>query len=131
VRAAALPLLCAWLSLACGGLPLYETPEQRSGGRPVTQALHRRTGELTWRPGLLENTPEGVLLEFTLVNGTSRDYLSIMLRLVLRGGDQALATVRYPAGPLAAGASRGVRAHLPPPGFVAESADVELIWAQE
>jgi hypothetical protein len=124
-------LLCTWLSLSCGGLPLYESPEERSGGRPITQAQHRRTGELTWRPGRLENTPEGVLFEFTLVNGTARNYLSIMLRLVLRGGDHALATVRYPAGPLAAGASRQVRAHLAPPSFVVESTDLELIFAQE
>lgn len=131
MRAAALTLLCAWLSLACGGLPLYEAPDQRSGGRPLTQAQNRRTGELTWRPERLSNTPGGVLLEFTLVNGTSRDYLSIMLRLVLRGGDHNLATVRYPAGSLLAGGSRRVRAHLPPPGFVVESADLELILAQE
>jgi hypothetical protein len=131
VRAAALALLCAGLSLCCAGLPPYEDPDQRSGGRPLTQALHRRSGELTWRPGRLSNTPEGVRLEFTLVNGTARDYFSIMLRLVLRGGDHDLATVRYPTGALAAGGSRHVRAHLPPPGFVVESADIELIVAQE
>ena len=131
MKAAALALLYAWLSLGCGGLPRYEDPDQRSGGRPVTQAPHRRTGELTWRPGRLENTPEGVRLEFTLVNGTARDYFSIMLRLVLRGGDHDMATVRYPAGALAAGGSRLVRAHLPPPGFVVESAELELIVAQE
>jgi hypothetical protein len=131
VRRAAFVLLCAWLGLACSGLPLYETPEQRSGGRPLTQAPHRRTGELTWRPGRLEIDPEGVLFEFTLVNGTARDYLSVMLRVILRGEDHALATVRYPAGPLPAGANRRVRAHLPPPGFVVEGADLELILAQE
>ena len=131
MRRAAFVLLCAWLGLACSGPPLYETPEQRSGGRPLTQAPHRRTGELTWRQGRLEIAPDGVLFEFTLVNGTSRDYFSVMLRLVLRGGDRALATVRYPAGALAAGAERRVRAHLPPPGFAVEGADLELIWAQE
>jgi hypothetical protein len=61
------------------------------------------------------------------VNGTSRDYLSVMLRLVLRGPDRNIATVRYPAGPLAAGDSRRVRAHLAPPGFTVEGADLELI----
>ena len=131
MRAAAFVLLSAWLGLACGGLPLYETPDQRTGGRPLTQAQHRRTGELTWRPGRLESTPEGVRFEFTLVNGTSRDYLSIMLRLVLRGENHEVATVRYPAGPLAGGATRYVRAQLPPPGFVPKSADVELVLAQE
>jgi hypothetical protein len=54
-----------------------------------------------------------------------------MLRILLRGGKHELATVRYPAGPLAAGASRRVRAYLPPPGFLVEGADVELILAQE
>lgn len=131
MRRVAFVLLCAWLGLACSGPPLYETPEQRSGGRPLTQAPHRRTGELTWRQGRLEIAPDGVLFEFTLVNGTPRDYLSIMLRVLLRGGKHELATVRYPAGPLTAGASRRVRAFLPPPGFVVESAGIELILAQE
>ena len=131
MRGAAFALLAAWLGLACAGLPVYETPEQRTGGRVLTQAPHRRSGELTWRTGRIEETPESVLFEFTLENGTPRDYLSIMVRLVLRGADQALATVRYPTGPLAAGATRRVRAQLPPPGFSVESADVELLFAQE
>ena len=54
-----------------------------------------------------------------------------MLRLVLRGPERTIATVRYPAGRLAAGASRRVRAYLAPPGFAVESADLELIYAQE
>jgi hypothetical protein len=130
MRGLALGVACGLL-LACGGLPLYETPEERSGGLPLTQSEQPRTGELTWRPGLLEQTAEGVLFEFTLVNGTSRDYLSVMLRLVLRGPDRSIATVRYPAGPLAAGGSRRVRAHLAPPGFAVEGADLELVFAQE
>ena len=117
--------------LACGGLPVYELPEQRVAGRPLVQAPQRRTGDLTWRPSRLESSADGVLFEFTLVNGTSRDYYSVLLRLVLRGGDHAMATVRYPAGPLAAGSERRVRAHLPSPGFLVEGADVELIVAQE
>lgn len=131
MSAVARALLTAWLLLACGSLPLYETPEQRGPGSPLTQALHRRTGELTWRPGRLVTTPEGVRFEFTLVNGTTRDYHSVMLRLVLRDEAHALATVRYPAGALAAGAERRVRAHLAPPGFSVAGADVELIFAQE
>ena len=35
------------------------------------------------------------------MNGTSRDYFNVMLRLVLRGPEHEIATVRYPAGPLA------------------------------
>jgi len=126
-----LALACACLALACGGLPLYEAPEERTGSLPLSRAEQPRSGDLTWRPGLLEQTPEGVLFEFTLVNGTARDYLSVMLRLVLRGPDRSIATVRYPAGPLAAGGSRRVRAHLAPPGFTVEGADLELIFAQE
>ena len=131
MKTVAWALLAAGLALACGGLPPYELPEQRVAGRPLVQALQRRTGEITWRPSRLETTLKGVLFEFTLVNGTSRDYFSVMLRLVLRGGDHALATVRYPAGPLRAGAERRVRAQLAPPGFVVERADVELIVAQQ
>ena len=131
MRRLALVLAGAWLALACGGLPLYETPEERTGSVPLSRAEQPRTGELTWRPGRLEQTPEGVLFEFTLVNGTSRDYFSIMLRLVLRGPDRQIATVRYPAGGLAAGGHRPVRAHLAPPGFTVEGADLELIFAQQ
>jgi hypothetical protein len=132
MRRLVLALACASLALSCGALPLYETPEERSGGGvPLTQANQPRTGELTWRSEVFEPIADGVLFEFTLVNGTKRDYLSIMLRLVLRGPERRIATVRYPAGPLAAGASRRVRAHLAPPGFAVESADVELIFAQE
>jgi hypothetical protein len=131
VRGLALALGCTWLALGCGGVPLYETPEERGGSLPLTRAEHPRAGELTWRPGLLEQTPEAVLFEFTLLNGTTRDYLSVMLRLVLRGPDRTLATVRYPAGPIAAGATRRIRAHLAPPGFAVEAAELELIFAQE
>jgi hypothetical protein len=131
VRRATLALACAWLALACGALPLYETPEERAGGLPLSQAPQPRTGELTWRSETFETTPDGLLFEFTLVNGTKRDYISLMLRLVLRGPERAIATVRYPAGGLAAGASRRIRAHLATPGFAVESADLELIYAQE
>jgi hypothetical protein len=131
VRRLWLALACTGLTLACGSLPRYEAPEERTGSIPLSRTEQPRTGELTWRPGLLEQTAEGVLFEFTLVNGTSRDYLSVMLRLVLRGPDRSIATVRYPAGPLAAGGSRRVRAHLAPPGFAVEGADLELVFAQE
>jgi len=134
VRRALLALACLALASACGNLPLYEAPEERTSGMPLTQAPQPRTGELTWRSETFETLPDGVLrFEFTLVNGTKRDYASIMLRLVLRGGgeERRMATVRYPAGSLAGGAQRRVRAHLAPPGFAVESADVELIYAQE
>lgn len=132
MRRLALACACAWLALACGGLPLYEAPEERSSaGFPLSRTEQQRSGELTWRPGRLEQTPEGVLFEFTLVNGTTRDYFSVMLRVVLRGPDHAIATVRYPAGPVAGGGTRRVRAHLAPPGFAVEGADLELIFAQE
>lgn len=125
-----LALACA-LALACGGLPLYESPDERTGSVPLSRTEQQRSGDLTWRPGRLEQTPEGVLFEFTLVNGTSRDYFSTMLRIVLRGPEGQIATVRYPAGALAAGGSRRVRAQLAPPGFAVEGADLELIFAQE
>lgn len=133
MRAQTLALACASALLACGGLPRYELPEERSGGgTPLTRANQPRTGELTWRSETVETRPDGgILFEFTLVNGTKRDYLSIMLRLVLRGPEHRIATVRYPAGGLAAGASRRVRAHLAPPGFPVEAADLELLYAQE
>ena len=124
-------LLGAALLLACGGLPLYETPEERTAGTPLTQAPQRRTGEITWRPSVLETTSEGVRLELALMNGRSRDFHSVMLRLVLRGPEHEIATVRYPAGTLAAGAERRVRAVLAPPGFVVVGLDLELIYAQE
>lgn len=131
MRCAPLALACAALALACGGLPRYEAPEERGAARPLSRSEHPRSGELTWRPGLLRQTPEAVLFEFTLQNGTARDYLSVMLRLVLRGPQRAIATVRYPAGPVSAGGTRRVRAHLAPPGFDVEGADLELIFAQE
>lgn len=124
-------LLATGLALACGGAPPYELPEERSGGRPLTQAPNPRTGEITWRSGVLETTPAGVRFQFTLMNGTTRDYLSVMLRLVLRGPARELATVRYPVGPLAARASKVVHAQLPPPGFEVAEAQIELIFAQE
>ena len=131
MKRVALALVCAWFGLACGSLPLYERPEERVGGLPLSQAGQPRTGALTWRSEAFETTSDGLRFEFTLVNGTKRDYASVMLRLVLRGAERTIATVRYPAGGLAAGASRRVRAHLAPPGFAVESADLELIYAQE
>ena len=129
--ALALAGLALGFGLACGGLPVYETPDERGPGSPVLRANQPHTGELTWRPATLRQTPDGVFFEFTLVNGSRRTYYSVMLRIVLRGPDHALATVRYPAGGLAAGTSRRVRAQLAPPGFAVEGADLELIYAQE
>ena len=124
-------LAVALLALACSGTLPYELPEQREGGRPLTQAPNPRTGEITWRSGTLVPTPTGVRFEFTLMNGTSRDYMNVMLRLVQRGPGSEIATVRYPAGPLTARGSKRVQAQLGPPGFAVEEALVELIWAQE
>ncbi len=127
----AVALAWAWLGFGCSGLPVYESPEERTDGLPISQTEQPRSGELTWRSSRLEASADGLLFEFTLMNGSSRDYISTMLRLVLRGPGRSMATVRYPAGPISAGGSRRVRAHLPSPGFAVESAELELIWAQE
>ena len=124
-------LAAAGLALACSGTPRYELPEERSAGRPLTETTHPRTGELTWRPGELEQTPERVRVGFTLMNGTPRDYLSVMLRVVLRGGDREMATARYPVGPLAARSSKVIQAFFGPPGFEVQETQLELIFAQE
>jgi hypothetical protein len=124
-------LAAAWLALACSGALPYELPEERSGGRPMTEAPNPRTGEITWRAGALEQTPTGVRFQFTLMNGNSRDYFNVMLRLVLRGPAREIATVRYPVGPLGARSSKVIQAQLAPPGFEVEEAQIELIWAQE
>lgn len=121
----------ACLALACSGSLPYELPEERSGGRPLAEAPNPRSGEITWRAGDLDTSPAGVRFQFTLMNGTSRDYLNAMLRLVLRGPGGEIATVRYPVGPLAARSSKVVQAQLAPPGFEVQEAQIELIWAQE
>ena len=122
----AIPLL-----LACGGFPPYELPEQRTGGQPLMEAPNPRIGELAWRSGSIETTPEGVRVGFTLMNGTTRDYLSVVLRVILRGPSREMATARYPVGSLAAGSRKVVRAHLGPPGFEVKETQLELIYAQE
>jgi hypothetical protein len=129
----ALACLGLWLGLACTTVPPYETPEERAAAPtiPLTQANQPRTGSLTWRSEVLEQRPDGIRLEFTLVNGTKRYYASVMLRLVLRGPGHALETVRFPVGAIRAEGSRRVRAHLAPPGFPVERVDLELIYAQE
>ena len=124
-------LAAAGLALACSGAPQYELPEERTAGRPLTETTHQRTGEITWRPGDLEQTPERVRVGFTLMNGTTRDYLSVMLRVVLRGGARQMATARYPVGSLAARSSKVVQVFLAPPGFEVQETQLELIWAQE
>ena len=123
--------LATWLALGCGGFPPYEIPGERPAAAPLSRTEQPRTGELTWRPGRLVQTAEGVLFEFTLMNGTSRDYFSVMLRVVLRGPAHRLATVRWPAGALAARGERRVRAQRAPPGFEVQGADLELVYAQE
>jgi hypothetical protein len=119
------------LLLACSGLPPYELPEERSSGEPLMEAPNPRTGDLAWRSGSFETTPEGVLVGFTLMNGTTRDYVSIMLRVILIGPDREMATTRYPIGPMAGRSSKVVRAHLGPPGFEVKETRLELIYAQE
>jgi hypothetical protein len=126
VLALAIPFL-----LACGGFPPYELPEQRSSGEPLMEAPNPRTGELAWRSGSFETTPEGVTLQFTLMNGTTRNYVSVVLRVILLGPGREMATARYPVGPMAGGSSRVVRAHLGPPGFEVNETRLELIYAQE
>lgn len=127
----ALAAAAAALALGCGGLPPYEAPEERAGGIPLSRSEHPRSGQLTWRPAGLVQTAEGVVFEFTLVNGTTRNYVSVMLRVVLRGPGSRVATARWPAGPLVARGERRVRAHLAPPGFEIDGADLELLYAQE
>jgi hypothetical protein len=119
------------LALGCAGVPPYEEPGERIGGVPLSRTEHPPTGQLGWRPLALVQTAEGVVFEFTLVNGTARDYLSVVLRVVLRGPAHRIATARWPAGPLRARGERRVRAHLAPPGFSVEGADLELLVAQE
>jgi len=96
VRGLALALGCTWLALGCGGVPLYETPEERGGSLPLTRAEHPRAGELTWRPGLLEQTPEAVLFEFTLLNGTTRDCGSCCAGPTARSRPSAIPPARLP-----------------------------------
>ena len=106
-------LLAAALALACaGGAPPYELPEERTGGRPLTQAPNPRSGEISWRAGPIEKTADGLRVEFTLMNGTSRDYFNVMLRLVLRGPGAAGRD-----GPLPDRRARGAfhQAHPGPP----------------
>ena len=124
-------LAAAALALGCSGAPPYELPEERSGGRPLTEAANPSTGEITWRSPMLEQTPERVRIGFTLVNGTTRDYISVMLRLVLRGSARETATARYPVGPLAARSQKVIQAFLAPPGFEVQETQLELIFAQE
>jgi hypothetical protein len=124
-------LAAALLALACAGAPPFELPEERGAGQPLSESPNLRTGEITWRSGRLETTPEGVRFEFTLMNGTARDYAAMMLRLVLRGPDRKLATVRYPVGSLSRGSRKVVSALLASPGFEVEETQIELIWAQQ
>ena len=124
-------LLGICLALGCASAPAFELPEERTGGRPLAQAPNPRSGEISWRPGPITSTPDGVRVEFTLMNGTPRYYANLMLRVVLHGSGREIATVRYPTGPLSAYSSREVRAHLAWPGFAVEETQLELIWAQE
>jgi hypothetical protein len=124
-------LLGIWLALGCASTPAFELPEERTSGRPLEQAPNPRSGEISWRAGPISSTPDGVRVEFTLMNGTPRHYAYLMLRLVLRGSGREIATVRYPTGPLAAYSSREVHAHLAWPGFAVEGTQLELIWARE
>jgi hypothetical protein len=116
----------AGLALACATAPPYELPEERGASRPLREAANPRTGEITWRSGTLEQTPDRVRIGFTLVNGTSRDYVNVMLRLVLRGVAHETATARYPVGRLAARSSKVVQAFLGPPGFEGHPAGADL-----
>src|SRR5262245_10869486 len=123
--------LAAVLWLGCASAPVYELPEERTGGQPLAQAPYPRSGRITWRPGPISSTSDGLRIELTLMNGTSRDYANLMLRLVLRGPGRQMASVRYPSGPLSRFSTRVVRAHLAPPGFEVKRTRVELLWAQE
>jgi hypothetical protein len=131
VRQLAALAALACLAAGCAASPPWEAPEERVDGRPLAEAPYPRSGDLSWRPIALVQSEDDVRFEFTLMNGTSRHFQSVMLRIVLRGPGSAIASVRYPTGAISPRSSRRVAALLASPGFEVERAELELIFAFE
>ncbi len=119
----------ALLALSCSGTLPLEAPEERGPGTPLARSAHLRSASLTWRLGEVERTGDGIRVDFTLQNGSSRDIDQGLLRILLHGPGGELVSARLPFVGLARGKSRPMAAHFPPVPFRIQDMALELIFA--
>ncbi|MAE93322.1 MAG: hypothetical protein CL910_01540 [Deltaproteobacteria bacterium] len=122
--------LSAGLLLACGAATLIpERPEERSHGIAVQRSLNLRSAALTYRLGAVErDEQDGVRVDFTLQNGSSRDIEQGLLRVILYGTDGRLISARLPFAGLPRARSRFMSARFGAVPFRVQDFGLEVIF---
>lgn len=123
-----LSLLAALALPGCRGAVLVETPEQRGPGTPLTRSSHPRMGSLTYRLGQVQRQEDGVRVDLTLQNGSSRDIEQGVLRVILMGGEGRELTARLPFVGLARGQARAMSARFEQVDFPVVDVGLEVIF---
>ena len=128
LQAVASAFVALWLA-GCGTSALIpEKPEDRGAGTPISRSPHMRTGSLTYRLGQLARTEEGVRIDFTLQNGSSRQIEQGLLRVIVIGPDGRELSARLPFVGLRAGQSRVLVARFGEVPFRVQDFVLEVIF---
>lgn len=118
---------CAAL-LACGGNgPAAESASR--GGTPLGRSSHPRSGQFTYRLSAIEQHGSEVRVDFSISNGTHRDYNSVLIRVVLFGNSGEIRTVELPIGAMRAEQRRPRVARLEDVPFQVRDITLELVYA--
>lgn len=115
--------------LGCGSAFLpTESSEERGPGTPLSRSEHPRAGELTWRLGAVQRTDDALRIDFTLLNGTSRNLEHGLLRVVLYGPDGEQLSARLPFMGIGRGRSQAMSARFASVPFRVADLGLELIF---
>lgn len=118
------------LALGCGGATLIpELPDDRGRGTAVQRSQNLRSAALTYRLGQVERDDrDGVRVDFTLQNGSSRDIDQGLLRVILHGPEGEVITARLPFVGLPRGKSRFMTARFGEVPFRVQDFGLEVIF---
>ncbi len=125
-------LVGALLLGACvpGSPDVWEPAEDTMrAGRPLGRSLHLRSGHLTYRLGQVDQEDANVRVGVVLMNGSHRDYQSLILRVILHGPEGRQREDRLVVGPFREGASRGLSAWISGVPFPVQDVSLELVLA--
>ncbi len=124
-----LPLFAVAAIWGCSASTVIpESLEERTSGAPLTRSPNLRIGSLTYRLGQLERTEEGLRIDFTLQNGSSRNIEQGLLRIILLGTQHEEMSAKLPFVGLRAGTSRALVARFADVPFRVQDLALEVIF---
>jgi hypothetical protein len=117
-------------SLMVGCATAGPTPEDTArSGTPLGRSSHLRSGQFTYRLGGIEQRGSDVRVDFSISNGTHRDYNSVLIRVILFGDGGGIRTVELPIGAIRAEQSKPQVARIDEVPFRVRDLTVELVYA--